>query len=105
MIIGFIIWSIVSIVFVGIGISCHKSKESVGFFTFMKAPIVTDIERYNNAVAKLWIVVACAFEIIGIPLLFLEQNSPLFTPVIFAIVILVIVMIIVYIRIEVQYRK
>lgn len=36
MVIAFIIWSIVAALFLGIGISCRKSNEAVGFFTFVK---------------------------------------------------------------------
>ncbi len=105
MVIAFIIWSIVAALFLGIGISCRKSNEAVGFFTFVKPPIVEDVEHYNNEVSILWFVAAGALEIIGIPLLFLKQNSPLFIPVIFAVVILIIVMMVVYIKIEAKYKK
>ena len=40
MILGFIVWSVVAIIFWGIGISCRKSHEAVGFFTFDQPPIV-----------------------------------------------------------------
>lgn len=105
MMIGFIIWSIVAVIFLGIGISCRKSSEAVGFFTFVKPPIVENVERYNNAVSVLWFFFAGVFEILGIPLLILKQNSPLFIPVIFAVVILDIVTIIIYIKIEAKYKK
>ena len=42
MIIAFIIWSIVATIFLGIGIRCRKSSEAVGFFTFVKTPVVDD---------------------------------------------------------------
>lgn len=105
MVIGFIICSIVAVIFLGIGISCRKSSEAVGFFTFVKPPIVEAVEPYNNAVSILWFVVAGVLEIIGTPFLFLKQNSPLFIPVIFAVVICFIVMMIVYLKIEAKYKK
>ncbi len=105
MVIGFIIWSIVAVIFLGTGISCRKSSEAVGFFSFVKPPIVENVEHYNNAVSVLWFFMAGVFEIIGFPLLILKQNSPLFIPVIFAVVILVIVMMVVYFKIEAKYRK
>lgn len=40
MVVGFIIWSIVAIIFMIIGISAWKSKQEVGFFTFSKPPKV-----------------------------------------------------------------
>jgi len=104
MIIAFIIWSIVAALFLGIGISGRKSKEAVGFFTFVKPPVVSDVDKYNHSVSMLWIIVAVIFEIIGMPLLFSEQNSPVFILVIFGIVALVIGMIIVYLRIEAKYK-
>lgn len=105
MIIAFIIWSIVAAIFLGIGISCRRSNEAVGFFTFVKPPVVDDIRRYNNAVSVLWFVAAVVLEIMGVPFLFLEQNSPVFILLIFAVIILIIVMMVTYIKIEGQYKK
>lgn len=105
MVIGFIIWSIVAAIFLGIGISCRKSNEAVGFFTFVKPPSVENVMQYNNTVAVLWFIAAGALEIIGIPILFLKQNSPLFILIIFAVMILVIAIIIAYLRIEAKYKK
>ena len=105
MIIGFIIWSIVTVIFLGIGISCRKSNEAVGFFTGCKPPVGEDVKRYNKAVSKLWFVSAGIYEVMGVPLLFLEQNSLLFIPIIFAVVIGLIVMMVAYLRIEAKYKK
>lgn len=104
MIIAFVIWSIVAILFLGIGISGWKSKVAVGFFTSGKPPVVTDVNRYNHSVSKLWIVGAVIFEIIGVLLLFLEQNSPMFIPIIFGVVALAIGMMIAYVKIEAKYK-
>jgi len=105
MIIGFIIWSIVTILFICIGISSRKSKEAVGFFSGCKPPVIKDIKRYNNAVSRLWFVSAGIFEIIGIPLLLLEQNSLWFIPCILLVVIGVILMAVVYLGIETKYKE
>lgn len=107
MIIGFVIWSIVSVIFICIGISCWKSKEAVGFFTFCNAPIVLEenVAKYNHSVAGLWMIVAILLEIIGIPIIFLEQNSPAFIFVVFAVIILIIAMMCAYIRIESKYTE
>ncbi len=101
---GFVIWSIAAILFFLIGISGWKAQEAVGFFTFVKSPIVTDVTRYNHQVSILWMVSAVILEIMGIPFLFLEQNSPLYILMIFGVVILIIGMIITYIRIESKYK-
>lgn len=105
MIIGFTIWSIVTIIFVGIGISCRRSNEPVGFFTGCQPTTIENVERYNKAVSNLWFVSASVYEIMGVPLLFLEQNSVLFVPIIFAVVIWVIVMMVVYLKIEAKYKR
>lgn len=104
MIIAFAIWSIAALLFLGIGVSIRKSKEAVGFFTFVKSPEVTDVYRYNHSVSMLWIIAAVIFEIIGVPFLFMEQNSPMFIFIIFGVVLWAIGMIIVYIRIEMRYK-
>ena len=105
MIIGFFIWSIVAIMFLGIGISSRKANEAVGFFTFEKPPKVKDVKRYNKAVSTLWFVLAAVLELIGVPFLFLQQNSPVFILIIFAVVILILIMIVVYLKIETKYKN
>ena len=92
-------------IFVGIGICSSRSNEAVGFFTFDKPPIVKDVKKYNKAVARLWYVASVIYEVIGIPLLFLKQNSPLVIIIIFAIILWVILLIFVYIKIEIKYKK
>lgn len=107
MIIGFVIWSIIAVIFCGIGISCWKSQKIVGFFTFVKPPTIAveNVGKYNHAVSMLWFIAAILLEIIGVPLLFMEQNSPLVVPVILAVMALVIAMMAAFIRIENKYRE
>ena len=104
MIIAFVINSMVAVMFLAIGASAWKSKEAVGFFTFVDPPKVRDTKRYNHAVAKLWFAAALVFEILGGSLLWIEQNSPLIILFILGVVILVITMMIVYIRVEAKYK-
>ena len=49
-IIGFAVWSMAALIFVGIGISSRKSVEPVGFFSNVKPPKVKDVKQYNKAV-------------------------------------------------------
>lgn len=105
MVVGFIIWSVVAIIFMIIGISAWKSKQEVGFFTFSKPPKMNDVIKYNHAVSKLWFSFAAILEVIGIPLLFVEQNSPIAILIIFEVMILVIAIIIIYLRIEKKHRQ
>ena len=105
MIIGFIIWSLVAVIFIAIGISCRKSREAVGFFTGCKPPKIKDVKGYNHAVSVLWFVTGGIYELLGIPFLFLEQNSPWFILIVLAVVLGMIIMMGVYIKIESKYRK
>ena len=103
--IGFVIWSIVAIIFLEIGIHSRKEKEAAGFFTFTPPPRVNDVKQYNHAVSNLWLAASGILELIGIPMLFYEQNSPIFVFIILAVVALVLIMMIVYFKIEKKYKK
>ena len=69
MIAGYVIWSAVSILLVGIGVWCWRSEKAVGFYTGVKPPEVTDVRKYNRSVGKLWFVYAVLFELLYVPLL------------------------------------
>lgn len=105
MVVGFIIWSIAAIIFIIIGINAWKSKQEVGFFTFSKPPKMKDVIKYNHAVGKLWFLFAVFLEVIGIPILFVQQNSPIFIFIVFGVMLLVIAMMISYLKIEKKYRQ
>lgn len=105
MLLAFIIWSIMSLVALCIAFICWRSKKEVGFFTGVKPNKVNDIKAYNRAVAKIWIVFAILFELLGIPLLFLEQNSPIFLFISIGTMFLVIGIGIAYMIVEAKYRK
>lgn len=105
MVIVFVIWSVCAVIFFLIGISCRRSKEAAGFFTFVKPPTVESVEQYNRAVSVLWFAGAAVFEVMGVPTLFFEQNSPGYVFLIPALMLWVIGMMVVYTRIEARYRK
>lgn len=105
--IGFLVLSITVSVFVIIGIFCLNSKNAVGFFTRTEPPKIEpeNIKRYNRAVSILWFVFATLFEIVGLPLLFVEQNCPIAIFMLLGSMILVITMILAYLRIVDRYEK
>ena len=105
MTVGFVIWSIVFLVLVGIGIWAWKSEKAVSFFTGTKAPEVTDVRKYNRSVAALWFAYAVLFELLGLPLLFLKQNSVGFLGCILGVPVISIALIVVYNRILRKYEK
>lgn len=105
MIIAFIIWTVVAFGFLMIGITARKSKEAIGFFTFVKPPKVKDIKRYNRSVSTLWFVFTVIFELMGVPLLFVKQNSAVVLLMVIGLMLLVIATMIVYTRIEIKYKQ
>lgn len=105
MILAFVIWSALAVIFGIIGIMARKSQKPVGFWANSKAPDITDIVRYNRAVSVLWFVFAVLYEVVGIPLLFCEQNSLLVLISVFGAVALAPGLMIGYIQIEIKYKK
>ena len=101
---GFILWTLITLVFVYIGITTRKSNIPVNLFTFGDVPKVNDIKRYNKAGSNLWLVFTLLFEMIGISLLFIKQNSPFVVLIVLGVVFLVIGMMVAYIKIESKYR-
>ena len=103
MTVGFVIWSIVSLVLLGIGIWSWKSDRTIGFYAGVKPPEVSDIRKYNRTVALLWFAYAAAFELLGLPLLFLKQNSAGFLWSILGTVGITIALVIAYQRIQARF--
>ena len=104
MIIAFVIWTCVAFLFLGIAIYCRTCKNPVGFYTFQEAPVIKDIQGYNKAVSKLWMLYSIVFFIYGIPFLFLKQNSPFFIFLIFPVIFGSIALLLAYSKIEEKYR-
>ena len=105
LIVAFIIWSICTAIFLGIAIISRRSEKPAGFFANVKPPEVNDIKSYNRAVSNIWIVGAVIFEILGIPFLFLEQNSPGFLLVVLAVPFWAIGMMAAYLKTSARYTK
>lgn len=66
---------------------------------------MNDVVKYNHAVGRLWCSFAAILEVMGIPILFIEQNSPIFILLIFAMMALVASIMMIYLRIEKKYRQ
>ncbi|MCU9811933.1 hypothetical protein [Paraclostridium sp. AKS81] len=106
---GFIIWTLVGMLFIMEGIYCIKSKKEVaiGFWTNGKTPSieVKNIKAYNKSLGKLWCIYGFFFILLGIPLLG-EQNSPFIIITLIGTILEVIILMTVYtIKIEGKYRK
>ena len=105
MIMGFVIWSIVFAIMLGIGIWSYRSEKPVGFFPGTKPPEVKDAKKYNHAVGILWFSYAVLLELFGVPFLFLEQNSAGFIPVYLGTIVISIGLMVGYVVIEKKHRK
>lgn len=106
---GFIIWTLVGMLFIMEGIYCINSKKEVaiGFWTNGKKPQieVKNIKAYNKSLGKLWCIYGFFFILLGIPLLG-EQNSPFIIITLIGTILEVIILMTVYtIKIEGKYRK
>ena len=105
MLIGFIIWSVVAVAFIVLGIVSRNAKEAVGFFSNVKAPEVSDVVNYNKAVSNIWFVFAILFEAIGVPILYMQQNSPLFLVIVLGAMFLSVGIMVAYMNVSIKYKK
>ncbi len=84
-IMGFVIWLICGLLFVGIGIYDYMSKKQVGFWANFDVPEVEDVIGFNKAVGRLFIIYGVVFILIGIPLIpsiFYKNVLLVFIPII-----------------------
>lgn len=104
---AFVIWILISVLFVALGVYIIKSKKAkpFGFWANANAPEVTDVVAYNKALGKLWIIFGIGFAVDGLPLL-AGQNSPLILiSVVGAMFLCIGVMVYYSLAIEAKYKK
>jgi len=75
MILGFFVWALLGIIFIGLGIYSLFTKKAMGFWANAKVAEIADIKKYNCAMAKLFCIYGIVFLLLGLPLL-AGQNSP-----------------------------
>jgi hypothetical protein len=75
MIMGYLLWTLLSLLFVGIGIWARRSEKPAVFFAGIRPERIRDVREYNRAIACLWFVYAGLFALLGLPFLFFRQNS------------------------------
>ncbi len=73
--IGFLIWTVVGCLIIGMGISAFFRKKAVGFWANVEVEPMNDIKNYNCAVGKLLIAYGVIFILLGLPMLN-DQSSP-----------------------------
>lgn len=96
-------WLVISGIFVILGIAAWNSKKAVRFWTLSQQIQVSDVKKYNRAVAKMWFVFAVIFSVIGLPVL-AGQNSAWIVFTILGGMFWAVALMAVYTRIEKKYR-
>lgn len=102
--VAFIIWSLVGVLFIGLGISNFYAKHVVGFWSNIPAPEIEDMKHFNRAVGWMWIIFGILMIVFGIPLLS-GQNSPYVFLSVAGVVIEIIAIMIIYTRIVIKYQR
>ena len=105
-IMGFVIWVICGLLFVGIGIYDYMSKKQVGFWANFDVPEVEDVIGFNKAVGRLFIIYGVVFILIGIPLIpsiFYKNMLLVFIPIIGAVFETIWLMVYFVMKIEKDY--
>ncbi len=104
---AFIIWAIISLLFVVMGIYICFSKETkpFGFWANADVASVTDVKGYNRALGKLWCVYGVLFALIGIPLLDPQNSGMLILTILGTMFISIGAMVTYVVGIESKYRK
>ena len=103
---GFVIWVICGLLFVGIGIYDYMSKKQVGFWANFDVPEVEDVIGFNKAVGKLFITYGVVFILIGIPLIpsiFYKNMLLVFIPIIGTVFETIWLMVYFVMKIEKEY--
>ena len=103
--IAFVIWAIIGFVFMVMGIYDYFSEKPAGFWAKAKTVTISDVKMYNRAVGKLFFYFGMIFILLGVPLLFSKQNSPVILFSVIGLMFAVIGMMIVYMKIEAKYRR
>ena len=66
---GFILWTVMGLLFIGNGLRCFNAKKPTGFWANGATAAVEDVKSYNRAMGKLWLVYGIVLIVLGIPLL------------------------------------
>lgn len=96
-------WLLGCSVFVLFGTIAWNARQAVRFWNISQQIQVSNIKKYNHAVAKMWFVFALLLAVTGMPLL-TGQNSAWIVVTILGTMFLAIALMVVYIKIEKKYR-
>ncbi|MCM1040353.1 MAG: hypothetical protein NC434_13635 [Ruminococcus sp.] len=105
--IGFIIWCIVGIFFISMGIQAIFSRKAkvMGFWANTKMFEITDLKKYNRAMAKLFCTFGIVFIFLGLPLLAGENSAWVLLSIMGAMAESIAAMVVYVVVIEKKYRR
>ena len=102
---GFIIWCLCGGFFIVLGIYALFSKKAMGFWAGQEVVEVTDIRKYNNAMAKLFCAMGIGFIFLGIPLLGGQNSAGIVISILGITFESIMAMVIYLVVIERKYKK
>lgn len=104
---AFVIWTLMGIIFVGMGIydMCSKKEQPFGFWANAKTLPMQDVRGYNKALGKLWCAFGIGFILIGLPLLSDRNSALVMIPILGAMAEAIITMAVYVTVIEKKYQK
>lgn len=105
--IGFLIWELGGVIFLGLGIyDWHaKSTAPFGFWANAEVVQVEDVKAYNKALGKLFCVFGAVFMLLGIPLLGGQNTAGALISILGAMFEAIAAMAVYTTKIEGKYRK
>lgn len=104
---AFVIWLIISLLFVGWGIYVYRSNtpKPFGFWANAEQFEVNDVKAYNHALGKLFAGYGIALAFLGIPLLSGQNTAGPIISILGTMLISIGVMVVYVVVIESKYRK
>lgn len=104
---GFIMYCAIGCVFIGMAVYAWFSKKPrpMGFWSNAEMFEVTDVKKYNRAVAKLFGVFGVVFIILGLPLLAGQNSAWAILSIVGFMIESIAAMAVYSIAIEKKYRK
>lgn len=104
-VIGFVIWGLLGCMFICLGIYSCFSKKPTRFWANIDNFTVSDIKKYNLAVAKLFCIFGIVLIILGIPLLSGQNSAWICFSVVGLMIESIIAMAVYTLVIEKKYKK
>lgn len=105
--IGYVIWCLCGLFFVVRGIYCMFAKKEVpfGFWANADTTPVSDVQAYNRALGKLFVISGLLFVALGLPLCAGQNSAGVVFTIIGSLAWCIVVMVVYTIGIEGKYRK